>query len=420
AAGATVTVTEVKPSTNANLGSLKLSEGTLTPAFKAGTVNYTASVKYQTEKITISANAAVGDSRVTGAGTFDLKVGDNTRSVTVTAASGDKKTYPIKIRRMTEDETAAAEKEERENNPLLFEYNGADRFIVPDLTNMEAFEGFALSSLEIKGAKVGYLADKHGKYSLFWATDADSANGAFYNRDENGEYTKVNCLQTENRIFIIEPMAEGINVSSKFTPAKKDVNGENVDCYKYSGEALEDFFVFYCYFNGKSDYYMLDAAQNTVQREPTFLATETTEADAEISGNILDKFSQLNTQAKILLLLLCFAGLLVLVLIVLLIVKAVNGKKGDFETDDLSDTAEAPADYVEILEEKVRDEELLEEPESQADEPEYEETAKEEQELTTDNSPETENEYEKAGNGAPENPVSKDDTSEFIDFGDDF
>lgn len=423
AAGAAVTVTEVKPSSNANLGSLKLSDGALTPAFKAGTVNYTASVKYPVDKITISANAAAGDSRVAGVGTFDLKVGDNTRSVTVTAASGDKKTYTVKIKRMSEEETAAAEKEERENNPLLFEYNGADRFIVSDITNMEEFEGFTLSSLEIKGTKVGYLADKSGKYNLFWATDADSANGAFYNRTEDGEYSKVNCLQTENRIFIIEPFEDGINASDRFVPAQTEVNGENVDCYKYSDEALGDFFVFYCYFNGKSDYYMLDAAQNTVQREPTFLSA-VKETEVKESGSIIDKFNELNTQAKILLLLLCLAGLLVFILIVLLIIKAVSGKKEVVKTAASDNTAFPAEDYEELPEseppaeespENVVSEEEQSEPLPATDEPEYEEPAQE-----PEKTPAQESETAEAEGETPQEPDTKLDTSEFIDFGEDF
>ena len=417
AAGAAVTVTEVKPSSNANLGSLKLSNGTLTPAFKAGTVNYTASVKYSVDKITISANAAAGDSRVTGAGTFDLKVGENTYSVTVTAASGDKKTYTVKIKRMTEAETAAAEKEERDNNPLLFEYNGADRYIVSDLTNMEEFEGFTRSSIEIKGTKIGYLADKAGKYSLFWATDADSANGAFYNRTEDGEYSKVNCLQTENRIFIIEPFAYGINVNDRFVPAKSEVGGESIDCYKFGDEELDDFSVFYCYFNGKSDYYMFDAAQNTVQRAPTFLSAAK-ETDVRPSGNIIDKFNQLNTQAKILLLLLCIAGLLVFVLIVLLIVKAVNGKKEVVQKEISSDTEKPAKDYEELPETEPLDEKP-QEAAPQAEEPENEEAAREPEEIPDDPDGQ-EDESGETENETPQKPETNLDTSEFIDFGDDF
>ncbi|MBO4733182.1 MAG: cadherin-like beta sandwich domain-containing protein [Clostridia bacterium] len=340
-AGASVTVTEVKPSTNNNLGSLKLSDGVLTPEFKAATVNYTASVKNPVDKITISANAAVGDSTVAGVGTFELKVGDNVRTVTVTAASGDKKTYTVTIKRMTEEETAEAEKAEREANPYLFVDNGADRFVVPDLTNMTVFEGFAIASLEHKGAQLSYLSDKSGKYNLFWATDKDGANGTFYNRTADGEYEKINYIKTEKRIYIIEPFEDGISVNGQYKKSKQKINGENVVCYKYTDEKLADFCVFKCYINGSSDYYTYDAYQNTVQRAPNFLADK--ETMAEESGSILDKFNRLNIQAKILLLLLTLAGLLVFLLIILLIVKAAKGNKSDIE-EDMPDDIDSVAD----------------------------------------------------------------------------
>lgn len=402
-AGTAVNVTELKPSSNNNLGSLKLSDGELTPAFKAGTVNYTASVKYPIDKITISANAAAGDSKVAGVGTFDLKVGDNTRAITVTAASGDKKTYTIKIKRMTEEETAEAEKEEREKNPFLFVYNGSDRLIVPDLKNMTSFSGYTLSSAEIKGEQIGYFADKAGKYNLFWATDTSGANGAFYNRTESGEYEKVNYIQTDSNLYIIEPFPDDIKVSSQFVLSKRDINGETVECYQYSDVALSDYCVFYCYADGKNDYYRFDSAQNTVQREPTFLSAAA-DADAELSGSIIDKFKSLNTQAKILLGLLGFAGLLVLVLIVLLIIKAATGKKEYSDEEGL--TEDIGIDEVDYADESVF-------------EPEPEPASAQEDEIAEEIEPAAEiPDFEKPGETATSEGDL--DTSEFIDLEDDF
>lgn len=403
-AGASVTVTEVKPSTNNNLGSLKLSDGVLTPEFKAATVNYTASVKNAVDKITISANAAVGDSTVAGVGTFELKVGDNTRAITVTAASGDKKTYTITIKRMTEEETAEAEKAEREANPYLFVDNGADRFVVPDLTNMTVFDGFAIASLEHKGAQLSYLSDKSGKYNLFWATDKDGANGTFYNRTADGEYEKINYIKTEKRIYIIEPFEDGISVNGQYKKSKQKINGENVACYKYTDEKLADFCVFKCYINGSSDYYTYDAYQNTVQRAPNFLADK--EAMAEESGSILDKFNRLNIQAKILLLLLTLAGLLVFLLIILLIVKAVKGGRSNIE-EDMPDDIDSVADgYGYEISSAAQPEEAEVKPEEDVpDEPVQSETATETseeettEEITSDEAP---NEESEAGADANE------------------
>lgn len=338
-AGATVNVTTPQPSSNANLGSIKLSEGTLSPAFKQGTTSYTAAVKYQTEKISISANAAVGDSTVSGAGTYDLKVGDNSFNLTVTAASGDKKTYTVVVKRMTEEETAAAIKAERDNNPNLIEVDGADRFLKSDLSALGSFEGYTVSTVQRKGADISVLSDNKGKYKLFWATDAEGENGAFYTADESDKFTRVNYINLNNRLYIIEPFDNVLNVNPDFTAGEYDLNGTKVKCYKYKDDELNDFYVFNCYVGGKNGYYKFDAAENTIQREPQFLAKKVEAAVEEKDSGILDKFNSLSVQAKIVLGLLSLAAVLVIVLVVLFIVRAANSKKhsGKKAANDIMD-----------------------------------------------------------------------------------
>lgn len=332
-AGATVTVETQQPSSNANLGSISLSAGTLSPAFSANTTKYSATVRYSVDKVTISANAAMGDSTVSGAGTFNLEVGDNSKTITVTAASGAKKTYTVTIKRMTEEETAAADKEERDRNPYLIVVDGVDRLLVSDLSAMPAFYGYTLSSVERKGAQIGVFSDNAGKYQLFWSTDQNGEDGAFYIRDDGDNFTRVKYIKTGDKIYIVEPFEKDINVSEKFTPAKYEIGGESTECYKYADEKFDGFYVFYCYINGKSDYYTLDTAENTMQRLPAFISDDVA-VQSNSSTGLIDKFNQLNTQAKIILLLLVLAAVLILVLVLLLIVKAATGRKDGSKNDD--------------------------------------------------------------------------------------
>lgn len=322
-AGATVNVTSVQPSKNANLGSIKLSEGTLSPEFKAGTVNYTAEVKYTTDKISISANAAAGDSTVKGAGTFDLKVGENKFSLTVTAASGDKKTYTVTVKRLTEEETAAAIQAERDNNPYLIVVNEKDRLIQGDLSALPNYEGYTLGTFERKGTALGVLVDNGGKYQLFYTTDANGEDGAFYTRDENDQYTRLNYLTSGGKLYIIEPFDFGITVDPRFIVSSVEIGGKKIDCYKYAGGKSPDFCILNCYINGQSGYYRYDIAENTLQREPEFLVVAEPEDVKAQSPSFLEKISNLKPQAKMVLILLVLSAVLVAALIVLLIMKAV-------------------------------------------------------------------------------------------------
>jgi len=86
--------------TNANLSSLSVSSGTLTPALNATTTIYTVSVGNSVSSITIMAVASNTSATVDGDGQKSLSVGANTITITVTAEDGTtKKTYTITVTR---------------------------------------------------------------------------------------------------------------------------------------------------------------------------------------------------------------------------------------------------------------------------------------------------------------------------------
>ncbi|SHO43179.1 leucine-rich repeat protein [Anaerocolumna xylanovorans] len=96
----TVTVNAAVPSSNANLASLTVSGGTLSPAFDPGTTGYSVSVANSVSSITAGATAADAGATVTGAGAKALSVGANTITITVTAEDGvTTKTYTVTVTR---------------------------------------------------------------------------------------------------------------------------------------------------------------------------------------------------------------------------------------------------------------------------------------------------------------------------------
>ena len=106
------------PSTDATLGSLSLSVGTLSPSFDSGTTEYTASVAHTATSITVTAEAtATGatvdvmptdDDLVTEDYQIPLNVGENTIRVRVTARDNrTTKTYTIRVNRAREPERDA-------------------------------------------------------------------------------------------------------------------------------------------------------------------------------------------------------------------------------------------------------------------------------------------------------------------------
>ena len=84
-ASATMTVSDAAKSNNANLKSLSLSTGTLSPAFSASKTSYTATVANSVTTVKVYATAQDSGAKVAISGESALKVGKNTRNVTVTA-----------------------------------------------------------------------------------------------------------------------------------------------------------------------------------------------------------------------------------------------------------------------------------------------------------------------------------------------
>ncbi|MCQ6562252.1 cadherin-like beta sandwich domain-containing protein [Paenibacillus mendelii] len=104
----TVTVTRAA-SANADLSGLTLSSGTLSPAFRAATTSYTASVGNEVTSVDITPTAADAEAKVTVNGSavasgqakaMALNVGDNTITVQVTAQDGiTKRSYTVTVTR---------------------------------------------------------------------------------------------------------------------------------------------------------------------------------------------------------------------------------------------------------------------------------------------------------------------------------
>ena len=86
---------------NANLASLTVSEGTLTPAFAPTTTSYSVDVANSITNITLTAQAEDPKATVSGdTGTHSLQIGENPFTITVTAEDGvTTETYSVKVTR---------------------------------------------------------------------------------------------------------------------------------------------------------------------------------------------------------------------------------------------------------------------------------------------------------------------------------
>lgn len=351
-ASATVKVITPKPSSNANLASIKLSSGSLSPAFNPNTTNYDVTVKYGVDSITITGAVADGKATYIGGGTFALEVGDNKRTLTVTAEDNTKKSYTINIKRMTEQETKDAEQAERDANPLLVIIDDVDYTIVNDLEGVAIPAGFTLGKSIRKDAEITVLNDDHGEYQLYYLTDTEG-NGAFYTRDENDKFTRTNYINSNGKFYIIEEIDALDTLPTGYVVASRAVDGIDVSVYAHESDELKDLWIVKCYVNGQRAYYQFDSAEGTVQRALEFdLAVKETEnivdtqqQDSDTKGSGL--FDNMNTTGIIVLVGVAFVALLFIVIAVLIIIKIATSGKNDYDDYIIpTDTDFALNDFV--------------------------------------------------------------------------
>ena len=341
-ASAAVKVVTPKPSSNANLSSIKLSSGSLSPAFNANTTNYNVTVKYDVEEINVTGSVADGKSTYIGGGTFALKVGDNERRLTVTAEDGSKKSYIINIKRMTEEETLAAEEDARNSNPLLVVIDGADYTIVNDLKDITIPTGFTQGTATRKESEITVLNDVSGKYQLCWLVDQNGENGAWYKRDESDDFKRLAYIVANDVMYIVESIDGGSALPSGFVRADFTLDGQTVDTIKYKNEALGDFCIFNCYVAGKTknEYYRYDTIEGTMQRATDFVAAESgaivdQPADSQQTTTSDEKswFDSMTKTGKMVFFLIIFIALILVVIGVLVVVKIVSPKR-DIDDED--------------------------------------------------------------------------------------
>ncbi|MBQ8203188.1 MAG: cadherin-like beta sandwich domain-containing protein [Clostridia bacterium] len=327
-AGASGSV-NVALSGNANLGSLKVSGGTLSPAFNPNTTNYIATVKHNVDKATLSAGVADGNSTVVGAGTFDLAIGDNVKTVTVTAANGTKKSYTVNIKRLTEEETKALEEQERANDAFLITFEGKDYHIIQDISTLTVPGGFTASTTVHRENEIGILVDAAGEYTLFYATaDEDETKTPllFYKSGEN-DFKLLPGVISAGNLYILEEPVVNFTVGEGYFEKSISVGSLSVSAYGFTDTRLSDFYIVYAYFGGERGFYRYDTTNSVIQRAPDFVVEVNEDEGKTERVNIFTNFSQLKTTAKIIVLLIAISILCIIALIVLFVIKITSYNK---------------------------------------------------------------------------------------------
>ncbi len=370
---------EEKKSSNASLGSLVISAGTLSPEFSAATKDYTATVDYSCSSLAVTANPADLKASVTSVtGNDSLEVGENTVSVVVTAEDGSTSTYNIVVTRRAEDDPENADKQD---NWKKFDINGTEWTMVNDIPEDVVPEGFEHSKTVIDGLEYNTLHGTFGDITLVYL-QSESGNGLFvYDAAQNTAYEFVRINSESHFIVVLLPkvddVPEGYNEISLSIEGKGVATAYQTKVEK-SDDQTKDFYLVYAINdNGESGWYTYDSVDGTYMRTelstPTVAQEENDTTKSELVPGIANKY----------LVLAAILVLVIVILLLLLIVSAVKNRKykamdyhddvddaaEDVSNEALEETTDETADEIaDELEEEVTEEPLDEVAEEAAEE----------------------------------------------------
>ena len=387
---------EEKKSSNASLGSLVISAGTLSPEFSAATKDYTATVDYSCSSLAVTANPADSKASVTSVtGNDSLEVGENTVSVVVTAEDGSTSTYNIVVTRRAEDDPENADKQD---NWKKFDINGTEWTMVNDIPEDVVPEGFEHSKTVIDGLEYNTLHGTFGDITLVYL-QSESGNGLFvYDAAQNAAYEFVRINSESHFIVVLLPkvddVPEGYNEISLSIEGKGVATAYQTKVEKTDDQTKDFYLVYAMNDNGESGWYTYDSVDGTYMRTklstPTVAQDENDTTKSELVPGIANKY----------LVLAAILVLIIIILLLLLIVSAVKNRKYkamDYHDDDddvddaaedvsneaLEETTDETADEIaDELEEEVTEEPLDEVAEEAAEE--TAEDAADEQKMATD------------------------------------
>ncbi len=340
-ASANLTIKDVALSNNANLKSLSLSKGTLSPAFNANRTSYTATVTNDVTTLNVYANTSDAKAKITLNKPAALNVGKNTIEVVVTAQNGGQKVYKIVVTRLEqgEDITSQPETSTPDNtNPLETVVSGKSFEIVTQIPEANIFKGFSLTTADFNGTQVPVIKDKTGEFTVYFLKESGSTEIAPYTYNAELETFEALKFKVFNEIvYIFTDFPEGVSMPDDYYSSFAQIGNYSVKAYISTDSQMSDFAYVYCFVDGEKGLYRYDTKEGTIQRFPDIHLVDAPMVSAPVKDNFATRFSSLSTNGKVLLIAMLVAALCVVILIIFLIIMAFKklfNNENNLEYDD--------------------------------------------------------------------------------------
>ena len=233
---------------NNKLSSLQVSPGSLSPAFSAGTTSYTVTVPSDTTEVTISATAASDKAKVSVSGGKDLKLGENSARVVVTAENGSSRSYDITI--------ICGEVEK-------ININGTECTINEGFADDQIPTGFSRSKVTYNEREYEGVVNGTGTMQLMNLQNEAGSAFYIYNQEAQEFYPFTQIALDEGKYIMPLPLDAEDETFGSFEQINLSINDKSFYAWK-----LDDEFSVLLVMNqdGETLYYKYDSVDGTYQR----------------------------------------------------------------------------------------------------------------------------------------------------------
>lgn len=333
-------------SDNANLKSLTLTAGTLSPKFSPNTTQYTVNVQNSVTECKFYVVTEDSSATVDVKGSATLKVGTNTRTIVVTAPSGATKSYVITIIRseseneepVSSDETTSEETDDTPQ-PIEATVNNQNYIVETDISAFKMISGFTSVKTEFKGQEISVAVDDSEEYKIFYLKQAQGEEYILctYN-EETDTFEELKYLLFNNKVFIIVDIPQNHALPEEYYLTNITVDGVDFKCFTINDTNGIDFYYVYCFVDGHHSFYRYDRRENSFQRFPELKMTVSDDNSSSINNSttangILARFNSLSSNAKIVVIALIVIIICAIALLALLLLKIFGRRNTDFDED---------------------------------------------------------------------------------------
>lgn len=286
-------------SADADLKSLTISPGTLSPAFSADVTEYTATVSESVDRITVSAPANDGNASVVVEGADALEMGENPVVCRVTAEDGETtKTYTITVTKV-EGEVPG---EDGQSTPASA---GADGGIInvedgnwtasSTIDESTLPDGFTVTDYEYDGETIQAGINDQGVVLIYMTDENGNGDYFVYNEDTGVLAPYVTVRMAEKIIIVLPPeeIPEGTSLPEGFKECTIDIGDHTVHGWIWNsntGEAPEYCIVYGQNADGERYFYRYDQKEMTLQR---FFQDPDAEELRKVNADIVTEYNSL-------------------------------------------------------------------------------------------------------------------------------